>query len=147
MSRLLLLNGPNLNLLGTREPEIYGRETLADVVARATAVARELGHELTAFQSNAEHELIERIQRAPAEGLRFAIINPGGLHPHQRRAARRARRRAKLPFIEVHSVEHLRARAVPPSLVFVGHRRRLHRRPRPDGLRTRRRAAAARPPL
>ena len=101
MSRLLLLNGPNLNLLGTREPEIYGRETLADVVARATAVARELGHELTAFQSNAEHELIERIQRAPAEGLRFAIINPGGL-THTSVALRDAFAGVKLPFIELH---------------------------------------------
>ena len=101
MSRLLLLNGPNLNLLGTREPEIYGRETLADVVARATAVERELGHELTAFQSNAEHELIERIQRAPASGMRFAIINPGGL-THTSVALRDAFAGVKLPFIELH---------------------------------------------
>lgn len=101
MAQLILLNGPNLNLLGTREPEIYGRETLADVVARATAVAGELGHELTAFQSNAEHELIERIQKAPAAGIRFAIINPGGL-THTSVALRDAFAGVKLPFIELH---------------------------------------------
>ena len=100
MSRLLLLNGPNLNLLGTREPELYGRETLAELVSRATAVARELGHELTAFQSNAEHELIERIQRAPASGMRFAIINPGGL-THTSVALRDAFAGVSLPFIEL----------------------------------------------
>jgi 3-dehydroquinate dehydratase-2 len=101
MAQLILLNGPNLNLLGTREPEIYGRETLADVVARATAVARELGHELAAFQSNAEHELIDRIQKAPAAGIRFAIINPGGL-THTSVALRDAFAGVKLPFIELH---------------------------------------------
>ena len=101
MAQLLLLNGPNLNLLGTREPELYGRETLAELVSRATAVARELGHELTAFQSNAEHELIERIQRAPASGMRFAIINPGGL-THTSVALRDAFAGVSLPFIELH---------------------------------------------
>src|SRR6185312_8890592 len=63
MARVLLLNGPNLNLLGSREPGIYGAETLTSIEKRAGEVARELGHELAAFQSNAEHELIERIHR------------------------------------------------------------------------------------
>ncbi len=101
MAQLLLLNGPNLNLLGTREPELYGRETLAEVVARATAVAAEFGQELVAFQSNAEHELIDRIQKAPAAGIRFAIINPGGL-THTSVALRDAFAGVKLPFIELH---------------------------------------------
>ena len=64
MARVLLLNGPNLNLLGSREPGIYGIETLEAIEKRAAEVAREVGHELSAFQSNAEHELIDRIHRA-----------------------------------------------------------------------------------
>ena len=76
MARVLLLNGPNLNLLGSREPGIYGAETLESIEKRAAEVAREVGHELSAFQSNAEHELIERIQRAPADGIGFLIFNP-----------------------------------------------------------------------
>jgi 3-dehydroquinate dehydratase-2 len=101
MAQILLLNGPNLNLLGTREPGIYGHETLTDIVARATALAAELGCGLTACQSNAEHELIERIQRAPAAGIRFAIINPGGL-THTSVALRDAFASVQLPFIELH---------------------------------------------
>jgi 3-dehydroquinate dehydratase II len=101
MAQILLLNGPNLNLLGTREPQLYGSQTLAELVARAGATATELGHALTAFQSNAEHELIERIQQAPAAGIRFAIINPGGL-THTSVALRDAFASVKLPFIELH---------------------------------------------
>jgi len=77
MARVLLLNGPNLNLLGTREPGIYGTETLESIEKRAAELAREAGHELLAFQSNAEAELIGRIQRAPVEGIGFLIFNPG----------------------------------------------------------------------
>jgi 3-dehydroquinate dehydratase-2 len=101
MAQILLLNGPNLNLLGTREPQVYGHQTLADLVARSAAVAAELGHGLTAFQSNAEHELIERIQQAPAAGIGFAIVNPGGL-THTSVALRDAFAGVKLPFIELH---------------------------------------------
>ncbi len=101
MAHILLLNGPNLNLLGSREPEVYGRHRLDELVARATAVATGLGHELSAFQSNAEHELIERIQQAPAAGIAFAIINPGGL-THTSVALRDAFAGVKLPFIELH---------------------------------------------
>ncbi len=101
MAQILLLNGPNLNLLGSREPQIYGHQTLADLEARATAVATELGHRLVAFQSNAEHELIERIQKAPAAGIGFAIINAGGL-THTSVALRDAFSSVKLPFIELH---------------------------------------------
>lgn len=101
MARVLLLNGPNLNLLGTREPALYGSDTLADIESRAAAVARESGHELIAFQSNAEHELIGRVQRARAEGVAFVIINPGAF-THTSIALRDALLAVGLPFIEVH---------------------------------------------
>jgi 3-dehydroquinate dehydratase-2 len=101
MARILLLNGPNLNLLGTREPEIYGAETLADIETRATAVARECGHELTAFQSNAEHALIERIHQAGRESTDFLILNPGAF-THTSVALRDAIAAVRLPFLEVH---------------------------------------------
>jgi 3-dehydroquinate dehydratase-2 len=101
MARVLLLNGPNLNLLGTREPALYGTDTLEAIEQRAGALARELGHELLAFQSNAEHELIERIHRAKAEGVAFAIFNPGGF-THTSIALRDALLGTALPFIEVH---------------------------------------------
>jgi 3-dehydroquinate dehydratase II len=101
MARVLLLNGPNLNLLGTREPALYGTDTLEAIEQRAVVLARELGHELLAFQSNAEHELIERIHRARAEGVAFAIFNPGGF-THTSIALRDALLGTALPFIEVH---------------------------------------------
>jgi 3-dehydroquinate dehydratase-2 len=101
MARLLLLNGPNLNLLGTREPAVYGTDTLASIEQRAAVVARETGHELSAFQSNAEHELIERVQRARGEGVAFLIINPGAF-THTSIALRDALLATALPFIEVH---------------------------------------------
>jgi len=101
MARLLLLNGPNLNLLGTREPGIYGAETLESIERRAAEVAREAGHELSAFQSNAEHELIDRIHRAPADGVAFMVFNPGAF-THTSVALRDAITAVKLPFIEVH---------------------------------------------
>jgi 3-dehydroquinate dehydratase II len=101
MARLLLLNGPNLNLLGSREPDQYGRQTLAEIEQRARGLAAELGHELHAVQSNAEHVLIEQIQRASQEGISFLIFNPGAL-THTSVALRDALLAVKLPFIEVH---------------------------------------------
>ena len=101
MARVLLLNGPNLNLLGTREPSVYGSDTLEAIEQRAAGVARETGNELIAFQSNAEHELIERIQRARAEGVDFLIVNPGAF-THTSIALRDAILATGLPFIEVH---------------------------------------------
>lgn len=101
MARVLLLNGPNLNLLGTREPEIYGADTLEAIEKRAGELTHEGGHELLAFQSNAEHELIQRIQRAPSEGVGFVIFNPGAF-THTSIALRDALLAAALPFIEVH---------------------------------------------
>jgi 3-dehydroquinate dehydratase II len=101
MARVLLLNGPNLNLLGTREPAVYGTETLEAIEQRAAAVARETGHELVAFQSNAEHELIERIHSARGEGVTFLIVNPGAF-THTSVALRDAILATGLPLIEVH---------------------------------------------
>jgi len=101
MARLLLLNGPNLNLLGNREPAVYGTDTLESIEKRAAAVAREGGHELIAFQSNAEHELIERVQRSAGEGVAFLIVNPGAL-THTSIGLRDAILAVGLPFIEVH---------------------------------------------
>ncbi len=101
MARLLLLNGPNLNLLGSREPDTYGRQTLAEIEKRAQQLAVDLGHELTAVQSNAEHVLIDHIQRAPGDGIAFMIFNPGAL-THTSVALRDALLAVKLPFIEVH---------------------------------------------
>jgi 3-dehydroquinate dehydratase-2 len=101
MARVLLLNGPNLNLLGTREPAIYGTDTLQSIEQRAASVARESGHDLISFQSNAEHELIERIHRARAEGVAFVIFNPGAF-THTSVALRDAIVATGLPFIEVH---------------------------------------------
>ena len=101
MARLLLLNGPNLNLLGSREPDTYGHQTLAEIEKRAQALAAELGHELRTAQSNAEHVLIDLIQRAPQEGIRFLIFNPGAL-THTSVALRDALLAVKIPFIEVH---------------------------------------------
>lgn len=100
MARLLLLNGPNLNLLGRREPHIYGAVTLADIERDATARVRAAGHELEAFQSNSEAELVDRIQRA-AGAADFIVINPGGL-THTSVALRDALLAVGIPFIEIH---------------------------------------------
>jgi 3-dehydroquinate dehydratase-2 len=96
-----LLNGPNLNLLGSREPGIYGADTLAAVEARLALAAKARGHELTTLQSNAEHELIARIQTAKQDGIAFAIFNPGAF-THTSIALRDALLAVALPFIEVH---------------------------------------------
>ena len=101
MTRLLLLNGPNLNLLGTREPDLYGTDTLEAIERRAAACAREAGCELVCFQSNAEHELIERIHQAPAEAIQCLLFNPGAF-THTSVALRDAVLAVRLPLIEIH---------------------------------------------
>jgi 3-dehydroquinate dehydratase-2 len=101
MLTLLLLNGPNLNLLGSREPDVYGATTLADIEAHSGAVAAELGHELDCYQSNAEHELINRVQQAARDDVDFIIINPGAF-THTSVALRDALLAVDIPFIEVH---------------------------------------------
>lgn len=101
MSSLLLVNGPNLNLLGSREPEVYGATSLADIEKRSVETARQLGHQLDCFQSNAEHELINRIQKAAADKVDFIILNPGGF-THTSVALRDALLAVQIPFIEIH---------------------------------------------
>jgi 3-dehydroquinate dehydratase II len=101
MARILLLNGPNLNLLGSREPGIYGSATLAAIENKLIGLARDSGHELVAAQSNAEHELIEKIQGTKRDGFAFVIINPGA-YTHSSIALRDAFLAVAVPFIEVH---------------------------------------------
>ncbi|MFP3977177.1 MULTISPECIES: type II 3-dehydroquinate dehydratase [Marinobacter] len=101
MSTILVLHGPNLNMLGTREPEVYGHETLADIDARLREQAEERGHHLLHLQSNAEYELIDRIHEARAEGVDFIIINPAAF-THTSVALRDALLASGIPFIEVH---------------------------------------------
>ncbi|HET20374.1 MAG TPA: type II 3-dehydroquinate dehydratase [Chromatiales bacterium] len=101
MANLLLLNGPNLNLLGVREPDKYGHTTLDDIVRDLRAMAGEQGHALDHLQSNAEHVLIERIHAARTDGTAFIIINPAAF-THTSVALRDALLAVGLPFIEVH---------------------------------------------
>ncbi len=101
MPRILVLNGPNLNLLGTREPHLYGSDTLADIVARLERLAAARGASLVALQSNAEHELIAAVQGAKAQGTDAIIVNAGAF-THSSIALRDAFAAAGLPFYEVH---------------------------------------------
>jgi 3-dehydroquinate dehydratase-2 len=101
VAKILVLNGPNLNLLGEREPGIYGRATLADITARLAARAEAAGHALESFQSNAEHELVDRVQAARLDGTAFLLVNPAAF-THTSVALRDALAAVALPFIEVH---------------------------------------------
>ena len=101
MASILVLHGPNLNLLGTREPEVYGHTTLDDINNELTAAAINAGHHLLTMQSNAEYELIERIHEASQEGINFIIFNPGAF-THTSVALRDALLGVGIPFIEVH---------------------------------------------
>ena len=101
MPRILVLNGPNLNLLGTREPHLYGSDTLAEIIGRLERLASAHGASIVAFQSNAEHELIGKVQGAKAAGIDAIIVNAGAL-THTSVALRDAFAFAALPFYEVH---------------------------------------------
>lgn len=101
MAKILLLHGPNLNLLGTREPDLYGADTLADIDARLAEQARAAGHDLETFQSNAEHELVDAVQRAKADAVAHIVINPAAF-THTSVALRDALLSVAIPFIEVH---------------------------------------------
>lgn len=99
--RILALHGPNLNLLGTREPEVYGRTTLADIHTAMEARAQAHGVVVESFQSNHEGQLVDRVQAAAAEGIDFIIINPAA-YTHTSVALRDALAAVDIPYIEVH---------------------------------------------
>ena len=101
MKNILVLHGPNLNLLGTREPGIYGSDTLDGINARLASIAENSGSRLACFQSNAESGLIDRIQAAGQDGTDFIIINPAA-YTHTSVAIRDALLGVRIPFIEVH---------------------------------------------
>lgn len=101
MKQILVLHGPNLNLLGTREPEVYGRVSLEQINASLAKIAEKAGGKLLVYQSNAEASLIERIQQAAGEGIEFIIINPAAF-THTSIALRDALAAVAIPFVEVH---------------------------------------------
>jgi 3-dehydroquinate dehydratase-2 len=101
MSKILILNGPNLNLLGVREPDHYGADTLDNINNRLDNHAAEFGVQLLTFQSNAEHELVDHVHAAASEGIDFIIFNPAAFTPPSI-ALRDALLGVKIPFIEVH---------------------------------------------
>jgi len=101
MATILVLHGPNLNLLGEREPEVYGTTTLGDINRTLEQAAQEQGHHLLSMQSNAEYELVERIQDARQEGVNFILINPAAF-THTSVAIRDALAAVDIPFIEIH---------------------------------------------
>ena len=101
MASILVLHGPNLNLLGTREPEIYGSENLEDINIRLETLAKDNGHHLDLLQSKAEHILIDRIHQAKNENIQYIIINPAAF-THTSIALRDALLAVNIPFIEVH---------------------------------------------
>ncbi|NLA67677.1 MAG: type II 3-dehydroquinate dehydratase [Gammaproteobacteria bacterium] len=101
MDRLLVLHGPNLNLLGSREPEVYGRQALAEIDARLRARTESAGRAFESVQSNAEHVLVERVQAAAGDGTCFILLNPAAF-THTSVALRDALAAVAIPFIEVH---------------------------------------------
>ena len=100
VAKLLLLHGPNLNMLGTRQPEIYGAETLNDIDERLRRQAEAAGHTLTTLQSNAEHELVQAVQQAQAQGVSYIVLNPAAF-THTSVALRDALLGVDIPFVEV----------------------------------------------
>lgn len=101
MASILVINGPNLNLLGTREPEIYGSSTLADINANLARIGEAGGHNILFLQSNAESEIINRIHAAKTDGVSFILINPAAF-THTSVALRDALLAVEIPFIEIH---------------------------------------------
>jgi len=101
MTQILVIHGPNLNLLGTREPEVYGADTLADINQQLSQVAEKKGVELETFQSNAEGDIVNCIQQAAAKKIQFIIINPAA-YTHTSVAIRDSFLATRIPFIEVH---------------------------------------------
>lgn len=101
MAKILVINGPNLNLLGDREPQHYGASSLDEINKRLKDLATQSGNELSTFQSNAEHELVERVHTAKEQGINFIVINPAAF-THTSIAIRDALCAVAIPFIEIH---------------------------------------------
>lgn len=101
MAKLLLLNGPNLNLLGTREPEIYGADTLDDIAENLSQLASQAKHQISHYQSNSEADLINQIHQAAVEDIQFILFNPAAF-THTSVALRDALLGTQIPFIEIH---------------------------------------------
>lgn len=101
MAKLLLLNGPNLNLLGSREPEIYGSDTLDDITKKLATLAAEQNHQITHFQSNSEADLINYIHQSVGDNIEFILFNPAAF-THTSVALRDALLGTQIPFIEIH---------------------------------------------
>lgn len=101
MANILVLNGPNLNLLGSREPQHYGQQSLPQIIEEMTALSTQLGHSLSHLQSNKEHELVERIHLAQDDDTAFILINPAAF-THTSVAIRDALSGVNIPFIELH---------------------------------------------
>jgi 3-dehydroquinate dehydratase II len=101
MANILVLNGPNLNLLGSREPDHYGKSTLKEITEQLAQAAKSAGHSLDHYQSNAEHELVDRVHQAATDGVEFIIINPAAF-THTSVALRDALTGVAIPFIEIH---------------------------------------------
>ncbi len=101
MAKILVLHGPNLNLLGTREPGVYGRSTLAEINAALASQATEAGHQAECYQSNAEHALVDRVQACAGDGTDFLLVNPAAF-THTSVALRDALAAVGVPFIEIH---------------------------------------------
>ena len=101
MASLLLINGPNLNLLGTREPGVYGENDLAAIETKLESLAKDSGHQLQCFQSNAEHEIVDRVQQAMTDKVDFILLNPGAF-THSSIAIRDALLAVRIPVIEIH---------------------------------------------
>lgn len=101
MSLILLINGPNLNLLGSREPRLYGVQTLAQIETELAAEAQKLNHKLAAFQSNHEGALVDRVHLAKTEGVAYILLNPAA-YTHTSVALRDALMAVAIPFIEIH---------------------------------------------
>ncbi len=101
MAKLLLINGPNLNLLGGREPHVYGSTRLEDIEEALVKLASTKGHTLVAFQSNAEHAIVDRVQQAAVDGIAYILLNPGAF-THTSIAIRDALLAVAIPFIEIH---------------------------------------------
>ena len=127
MKNILVLHGPNLNLLGSREPDVYGRATLDEINERLVTLAGKSGASLLCFQSNAEAELVERVQQARADGTQFIIINPAA-YTHTSVALRDALAAVAIPFIEVHLSNVFARETVSQRIVLFRSRDRCDQR-------------------